>query len=56
MSNNDFTANIDNKDDFIKSVKDEMDATVFNALNNIKKDMASDFIKGEDDGSAETEE
>lgn len=53
MEKKDFIANIDDKNEFVKSVKDELDVTVYNTLNIIKKDMASDFIKGEDDGSTE---
>tara|TARA_R110002153_G_scaffold29711_9_gene91154 strand:+ start:9797 stop:9973 length:177 start_codon:yes stop_codon:yes gene_type:complete len=49
MDNNDFTTKIDNKDEFINNVKDQLDVTAFNALNMIKKELATNFIKGEKD-------
>tara|TARA_R110000772_G_scaffold95115_4_gene193318 strand:- start:2552 stop:2740 length:189 start_codon:yes stop_codon:yes gene_type:complete len=55
MSKIDFTSNIDNKDEFINSIKNEMDVTAFNALNAIKKEMASDFIKGDTDDDTKSE-
>lgn len=47
MGNYDFTKDIDNKDEFVNSVKNELDVKTFNALNLIKKELATDFIKGD---------
>jgi len=49
MDNNDFTTNIDNKDQFVNDVKNQLDVKTFNALNMIKKELATNFIKGEKD-------
>ena len=43
MSN--YTDKLDNKDAFVKSVKDDIRARVFSQLDIMKKEMANDFLK-----------
>ena len=49
MNSTNFLNNIQDKEEFINNIKDKMDVTAFNALNMIKKELATNFIKGEKD-------
>lgn len=56
MSKTDFTKDIDNKDNFVNNIKNELDVTAYNALNAMKKELATDFIKGDNNDTAKSEE
>ena len=56
MSKTDFTKDIDNKDNFVNNIKNELDVTAYNALNAIKKELATDSIKGDNNDTAKSEE
>ena len=45
-----------NKDNFVNNIKNELDVTAYNALNAIKKELATDFIKGDNNDTAKSEE
>tara|TARA_R100001509_G_scaffold164918_2_gene144229 strand:+ start:136 stop:300 length:165 start_codon:yes stop_codon:yes gene_type:complete len=42
----------ESKNDFTKSFKDEITARVFTRLEDIKKDMANDFLKSDENESS----
>ena len=45
---NNYVDNLDNKNVFVKSIKDEIRARVFSQLDIMKKEMANDFLKSGD--------
>jgi len=55
MNSTNFLNNIQDKEEFINNIKDKMDVTAFNALNIMKKDLASDFIKGDNNETTKSE-
>ena len=40
-----YTDKLDNKDDFVKEVQSDIRQRVFAQLDNMKKEMANDFLK-----------
>jgi len=46
---NDFTDYIDNEDDFKQSVKDQLTAVAFDRLEDMKREMANDFLTSEEE-------
>ena len=40
-----YVNHLDNKDEFVKNIKDSVRQRVFVELDNMKKEMANDFLK-----------
>jgi len=43
----DFTQYLQNKDQFVQSIKDELSKRTFNEVDELKKEMANDFLDQE---------
>jgi len=47
----DFLNSIEDKEQFAQDIKNAMDETAFEALADLKREMAKDFLTGENDES-----
>ena len=43
--NNNYVNNLNNKDDFVSDIKKQLQQRAFAELDNMKKEMANDFLK-----------
>ena len=46
---NNYLDNIDDKEQFTQTVKDALSAAAYSSLENMKHQMANDFLKNEED-------